>query len=115
MQPASVEPWIPSEPDVMEIEGRLDGHTATTVEEDVRLCIESGARRMVLDCSNLFYISGAGLRTVLTLARAMQIARGRFAVCDLQPQVEEMFAASGLTAVIPVYGSRNDAIAAFAI
>jgi anti-anti-sigma factor len=114
MPSAVAESWIPSEPDVMDIEGRLDSGTAPIVEEDVLLCIQSGARRMVLDCGSLFYISGAGLRTILTLARAMQKAGGSFAVCGLQPHIQEMFAGCGFEAFITVYRSRSDALAALA-
>lgn len=114
MQTALATHWSPSEADVMEITGRLDDGTAHAVGEDVRLCIESGARRMVLDCRDLTYISGAGLRAMLDMARAMQDAEGRLVVCDLQPQVEEMFEACGFNAFIPVYGDQSDAVAALA-
>jgi anti-anti-sigma factor len=112
MPPVFNEPYGPSEPDVMEIAGRLDDGTASNVEEDIRLCIESGARRMVLDCRDLSYISGAGLHTVLDLARMMQAAEGRLVLCGLQPQVEEMLEVSGFDAIIPVYKNRGEAIVA---
>jgi anti-anti-sigma factor len=114
MPPTTAQPWFLSEPDVMEIEDRLDSNTAGSVEEDALLCIESGARRMVLDCHNVSYVSGAGLRAILSLAHAMQIAQGRFIVCGLQPQVEEMFEAVGLSAFIPVYDDQSAALAALA-
>jgi len=112
MQPALTEAWIPAEPDVMELEGRLDTSTAPAVEEDARLCIQSGARRMVLDCRNLFFISGIGLQTILTLAHAMQKAGGRLILCNLQPQVREMVDASGLEDFVPVYEGQSDAFLA---
>ena len=114
MTNALAESWAPTEPDVMEITGRLDSGSAARVEEDVLLCIQSGARRMVLDCRDLSYISGAGLRAVLAMARAMQKAGGHFGVCELQSQVDAMFEASGFDRIIPVFGDQREAIAAFA-
>lgn len=114
MATALAESWVPDEPDVMEVTGRLDSATAPRVEEDVFLCIHSGARRMVLDCRELSYVTSAGLRAILAMARAMQKAGGRFAVCDLQPQVEAIFEASGFKTMIPVFSDRNEAITAFA-
>jgi stage II sporulation protein AA (anti-sigma F factor antagonist) len=114
MLTTQAEPWIPFEPDIMEIEGRLDSATAPGMEEDALLCIQSGARRLVLDCSRLFYVTAAGLRSMLALARAMKETGGRFAVCGLQPQVEDMFENSGLDAIITVYDTPDHAIAALA-
>jgi anti-anti-sigma factor len=111
---AQTEPWFLLEPEVMEITGRLDDATAPITEEDALLCIRSGARRMVIDGRNLTYVSGAGMRALLTLARVMQRAGGRLVACTLQPQVAEMFAASGFHAIIPVYNDRDEAIAALA-
>ena len=108
------EEWVPDEPNVMEITGRLDDHSATRLEEDVYLCIKSGARRMVLDCSNLTYISAAGLRAILKLARAMQLAGGNLVVCHLQPQVAGMFKAIGCQYMVPVFSDRNEAFTAMA-
>lgn len=107
-----VEAFSPAEPEVMELSGRLDGGTAPSVEEDALLCISSGARRMVLDCGNLFYITGAGLRAFLNVARALEVMQGKLAVCNLQPQVRDMFDACGFRTVIPAFANQNEAIAA---
>lgn len=114
MQTTLAELWSPSEPDVMDISGRLDDGTAPHVEEDALLCIGSGTRRMVLNCGELNYITGAGMRALLTLARAMEATDGRLAICGLQPQIEEMFAITGFGAIIPVYGDSIEAGAALA-
>lgn len=98
------------EPGVMEITRYLDSASAREVEEDVSLCIQSGAREMVLDCSKLHYITGAGMRAILAMARDMQAVQGRLAVCNLQPQVHEMFEACGYNRLIPVYGDRDEAV-----
>ncbi len=110
MQPIRAnDDWAMLEPEVMELDGRLDNGTAPDIEEDARLCIQSGARNMVFDCRRLTYMSGAGLRTLLSLAREMKMAGGKFSICGLQPQVKEMFEAAGLGAVIPVYGNPGEA------
>ncbi len=98
-------------PEIMEVSGYLDSNTAPQVEEDVMLCIQSGAREMILDCAKLNYITGAGMRAMLTMSRAMQAVEGRFGVCALQPQVKAMLEACGYDRIIPLYESRDDAIA----
>jgi stage II sporulation protein AA (anti-sigma F factor antagonist) len=113
MQTVRTDSWSLAGPEVMEIEGRLDSGTAAYVEEDVLLCIRSGARKMVIDCGSLTYMSAAGLRTIMKLAQNMKLADGDFAVCGLQPQVHEMFVACGIDALIPIFGDQREAVAAF--
>jgi anti-anti-sigma factor len=114
MATALAEVWVPTEPNVMEVSGRLDDTAAARVKEDMLLCIESGARRMVLDCRDVPYITGAGLRAILSVARTMREVGGFFGVCELQPQVDAMFTASGFDQIIPVFGNQKEAIATFA-
>jgi anti-sigma B factor antagonist len=102
------------EMEIMELSGRLDGDTSISIEEDVLLCIQSGAREMLMDCSKLDYITGAGMQTFLRLAREMQSLGGKFAVCNLQRQVKDMFEACGLESVIPVYEDQAAAKIAMA-
>ncbi|MDP9126772.1 MAG: STAS domain-containing protein [Pseudomonadota bacterium] len=112
----ALNPLSPSlpEPDIMEVSGYLDSTTALQVEEDVLLCIQSGAREMILDCTRLNYITGAGMRAILVMARAMQAVEGHFAVCGLQPQVKAMLAACGYDRVVSMYETRDEAIATLA-
>jgi anti-sigma B factor antagonist len=112
MQPARLEPSALSGPEVMELEGRLDSGTAPLVSEDVLLCIQSGARHMILDCSNLTYMTAAGLRAIMALSQEMKSYSGDFAVCGLQPQVEALFTACGIQNFISVFGEQSDAVAA---
>jgi anti-sigma B factor antagonist len=114
MKSALAEAWTPTEPDIMDVAGRLDDGTAQTLEEDALLCIQSGARRLVLDCRDLSYVTAAGLRTIAAVARAMKQVDGVFALCELQPQVEQMLDKTGFLALIPVFGSRHEAIRSFA-
>jgi len=97
-------------PEIMEVMGYLDSNTAPQIEEDVMLCIQSGSREMILDCARLNYITGAGMRAMLTMSRAMRAVEGRFGVCGLQPQVKAMLEACGYDRIIPIYESRDEAV-----
>ena len=108
------EAWSLTEPEIMELSGRIDSISATALEEDVSLCIQSGARDMILDCENVTYITGTGLQSFIKLARQMQACRGKLAVCNLQPQVREVFEFCGLESILPVYESMTEARMALA-
>lgn len=99
------------EPEIMEVTGYLDSNTAPQIEEDVMLCIQSGSREMILDCTRLSYITGAGMRAILIMMRAMKTVGGRFAICGMQPQVRAMLEACGYDRIVPVCTSLEEAIA----
>lgn len=100
------------EPEIMKLSGRLDSMNATEIEEDIMLCIQSGARDMILDCDEVTYITGTGIQSLLRVARAMQSVRGKLAVCNLRQR--DIFDYCGLDSIIPVYETLSEARTALA-
>ncbi len=99
--------WNIAEPEIMKLSGRLDSMSAAEIEEDALLCIQSGARDMILDCEDLTYITGTGAQSLLRVAREMQAVRGKLAVCNLHQR--EIFDYCGLESIIPIYETLTDA------
>jgi len=93
--------WRVTEPAIMDTDRYLSSANAPDFEEDVRLCIESGERNMVLNCANLTYLTGAGLRAFLNVAGMMEKAGGTMSVQGLKGQPREIFAATGMESMIP--------------
>ena len=92
--------WQVTGPEIMDTDKYLSGANAPDLEEDIRLCIASGARNMILNCSNLGYVTGVGMRVFLTASRMMQGVGGKFSVKGLKGQPREMFYACGLDSLI---------------
>ena len=99
---ADISPWRVTEPEIMDTDKYLSSANAPDLEEDARLCIDSGARAMVLNCEALTYATGAGLRAFLTIARMMQQAGGSIAITNLKGQPRDIFMACGLDTMIAV-------------
>jgi len=93
--------WRVTEPEIMDTDKYLSSANAPDIEEDVRLCVQSGAREMVLNCANLTYMTAAGVRAFLNIARLMQNVGGTVSVTGLRGQPEEIFLASGMDFLIP--------------
>ncbi len=55
-----------------------------------------GAVHAVLDFRTVQYLSSAGFRPLLSLSRQVRERGGRLVLCNLQPQVEEVFAVTHL-------------------
>lgn len=95
---------------ILDPEGRLDSISAKDFEEKVRGYIDGGEKSILLDFSMVDYISSAGLRVVLTLARHQQEKNGNLAICSLVGAVKDIFRVSGFDAIVDIYVDRESAI-----
>ena len=90
-------------------EGRLDFGAAGGFQNQLEQ--ELGGAALILDCAGLGYVSSAGLRAFLVIARAAQSAGMAFSLCALQPAVREVFDLSGFSRIIRVHPDRATALA----
>ena len=91
-------------------EGRVDGANALEFHEALEAAISPDDTGMVLDFEGISYISSAGLRVVLLVAKTLQKQSAKMAVCSLSESIREIFEISGFDKIIPVHGSRADAL-----
>ena len=94
-------------------DGRVDGANAQEFQGALTDAIDPTDRAVVLDLGEIIYISSAGLRVILLLARALKRQDAELAVCSLSAPIREVFEISGFDKIIPVRDSRPDAIASF--
>ncbi len=92
--------------------GRIDAAAAPNLEQEMMSSIGKGAEDVVLDLSRTRYMSSAGLRVVLVVARDLQAKDGRFAVCGLNDEVKELFEVSGFSLIVNIVADRDAAVAA---
>ena len=93
-------------------EGRVDGANAHEFQNALQAVIEDSDRAVVLDLGRLTYISSAGLRVILLIARTLQRQDGSLAVCSLSGPVREVFEISGFDKIIQTHDTQAQAIAA---
>jgi anti-anti-sigma factor len=95
---------------VFEVKGRLDAVTSPKLEEECRGWIDQGEKAIVMDLGGVDYISSAGLRTILVLARKLNSSGGQMRFCGLKGMVQEVFSISGFTSLFPVFASVTEAL-----
>jgi anti-anti-sigma factor len=94
---------------VITVKGRLDALTAPDLEKDLLETIAGGELRLLLDFSDLQYISSAGLRSLLLLAKKLKSAQGEILFSSLQGPVAEVFKISGFYSIFKIFDSLQDA------
>ncbi|MCP4560800.1 MULTISPECIES: STAS domain-containing protein [unclassified Bosea (in: a-proteobacteria)] len=95
---------------VLALKGRLDSVNAAAVEASITDQIKQGANRLVLDFSDVAYVSSAGLRVVLVVAKRLKEIGGRLVLIGLTPSVNEVFAISGFLQILTVCDDRQTAL-----
>ena len=98
---------------IISLQGQVNSSNAATVESEVLAVVQGGAKNVLLNMTELSYISSAGLRVVLVLAKRLKQDGGQLVLCAMQPHVREVFDISGFLAILNVEGSRADALARF--
>ncbi len=95
---------------ILRVIGRLDSSTSKMMEERLLSIIDSGERRLVIELSQLDYISSAGLRVFLLAAKRIGNAKGRMILCSLQDAVKQVFDIAGFSSLLTLAGSTEEAI-----
>ena len=75
--------------------------------------INSADQALLLDFERVSYISSAGLRIGLVMAKQFNEPGKQFGICSLSDPVREIIVASGFDEIIPIYESRDAAIGEF--
>jgi anti-sigma B factor antagonist len=94
----------------LKISGRLDADSSRDAEETVDSVLEKNTNRLLFDLSALDYLSSAGLRVLLSAAKAMKRRDGKMVLCCLNEFVREIFEVSGFEALIPIADSVESGI-----
>ena len=88
--------------------GRLDSEGSNELEEWVAANLAPPRQNMVLDFSQLDYVSSAGLRSILKISKLVKKHSLRIAICAIQDHVREVFEISGFDTFIPLYNTADD-------
>jgi anti-anti-sigma factor len=98
----------------LRISGRVDGSVSKLLEQRVQ-DIVSRDEHVIVDLAAMSYVSSAGLRCFIILAKHARAKQKAIALVALQDEVAEIFEISGLLALFKVYGTVDDAVAALPV
>ena len=107
----TITPETTAQATIVPLLGQINSATAGALEAQLLTLVDGGVRQLVLDFAALDYISSAGLRLVLVLAKRLKQERGRLVLCAMQPHVHEVFDISGFLAILDVQATRQEALA----
>ena len=98
--------------DLVFMSGRVDAQSAPGVNEEIVNILDQGKNKMLINFKDLEYISSAGLRILIIIAKKLRASEGGLALCSLEEKIYEVFDVSGFTAIFQIYDTQEEAIKA---
>ena len=100
---------------ILGLKGRLDQDNCDAFRDELTPQLDTAAREhlgIVLDLSQLEYVSSAGLRCFMLAVKQTKTCNGRIVVAALQPMVAEIFQISRFDMLLEVFASVAAAVKA---
>ena len=109
IKPASANPQVA----VLEPRGRIDTHTYRHVTEWADRVVDSGCVCVVMDLSQVEYISSSGALALQTIAARLVQEGGALKLARLRPGVAEALQLIGFQRIVEMYDTVEEAVASF--
>jgi len=95
---------------VISLEGRLDTTNYNELERKLSMIYDDKPVNILMDCSQLQYISSSGLRVMLMFLKRSKTAGVKFVLCSLQDPIREIFDISGFTGIFEIFATCDEAL-----
>ena len=90
------------------LDGRIDSSNTMLFRQSIFEGITDEDHVLILEFSNINFISSAGLRVVLELAKTFRPPKS-FSICGLSFAVREVFEISGFDQIVNIYETLEEA------
>ncbi|MCA9030048.1 MAG: STAS domain-containing protein [Planctomycetaceae bacterium] len=74
---------------------------------------EDGRKRIILDFTNVEYLSSAALGKLITMDKKVKAAGGKLRLCSIRPDIYEVFAITRLNKLFDIQDDQDAAMAGF--
>ena len=99
---------------ILALSGRLDTETSADLELALADLQAAGATHFLIDMADIGYVSSAGLRVLLALAKQLDGGRGSLRLCGLNAAVMQVFDVAGFSKLFLIYPTRDAALSGHA-
>lgn len=95
---------------VVAVHGRIDAVTAPQFEKELMTYIAQGEKSLLLNFTEVEYISSAGLRGILAAAKQLKTKQGQLVFSNLRGPVKDVFNISGFCTIFKIFDTEEDAL-----
>lgn len=98
---------------LFEINGRIDSTNATELGDALNAAVDAGRAQIVVDLSNVEYMSSAGLRELVTALKKVKRGTGDLRLAAPSERVMEVLELAGLDSIFEIYSNQVEAVGSF--
>lgn len=100
--------------DVVKVTGRIDSATAPQLAEEFARINDDGRYKIVMDFTELQFISSAGLRVLIsTLKSCRRYNRGDLVLAGMPENIQSVFDLAGFTSIFNIHDDILSAVGSF--
>jgi anti-sigma B factor antagonist len=87
---------------IAKFSGRLDTPAAVQTMEDVKPLLEAADKEIILDCTELEYISSSGLRIFLSIRKEAAEHNSKVIVRNINADIRQVFMMTGFVSLFVI-------------
>jgi len=95
---------------IVSVKGRMDALTSVEFEKKLSELIAAGESRIIINLSQLDFISSAGLSSILKIAKQLKKRDGKILFAELQDTIKDVFKISGFVTIFKTYETEEEAL-----
>jgi len=99
--------------DLVEVSGRVDSSTAADLGAKMNERINNGTLNIVVDLSQVDYMSSGGLRELVAALKRVKKDGGDLRLCSPSPRVREVLDLAGLDTIFQIFEEQVKAVGSF--
>jgi anti-sigma B factor antagonist len=99
--------------DILEVRGELDAHTASQLEDALKIVLDQNRNRIIVNCAQLEYIASAGLGVFMAYIEDVRTLGGDIKLTNMNPRVYNVFDLLGFPTLYDILEDVNDAVQQF--
>ncbi len=99
--------------DVLDLHGELDAHTASQLEDSLKLLIDSNKSNIIVNCRELEYIASAGLGVFMAYIEDVRVSGGDIKLTNMNERVYNVFDLLGFPTLYDILDDERDAVEKF--
>lgn len=113
MKTFSVNHRVSSSYHILDLNGELDAHTASQLEDSLKELINKNNLNIIVNCSNLDYIASAGLGVFMAYIEDVRESGGDIKLTNMNDKVYNVFDLLGFPTLYDILEDEKDAIDKF--
>lgn len=95
---------------ILRIDGRIDASTTSILERKLDTLMNDGHHYLLLDFSQVDYLSSAGMRLLLSASKKLKAKKGALVLFSLNDEVSEILKMAGFDKILHLCPNEKEAI-----